>query len=71
VAFDVGWISQVFNAGHKIRVTVASTCAPFIEPNPNTGEPLTIKFPKNAVVAKNTIYHNGKHASRVIAPIPK
>src|SRR5262249_25539009 len=29
VAFDVGWISQVFNKGHRIRVTVASTGAPF------------------------------------------
>jgi predicted acyl esterase len=28
VAFDVGWISQIFNKGHRIRVTVASTGAP-------------------------------------------
>ena len=42
VAFDVGWLSQIFNNGHRIRVTVASTGAPFYEPNPNTGEPLTI-----------------------------
>ena len=41
VAFDVGWISQIFNVGHRIRITVASTGAPFYEPNPNTGEPLT------------------------------
>ena len=34
VAFDVGWMSQVFNSGHRIRVTVASTGAPFYEPNP-------------------------------------
>ncbi|GAB4140756.1 MAG: hypothetical protein Tsb009_10240 [Planctomycetaceae bacterium] len=70
VAFDVGWISQIFNKGHRIRITVASTGAPFYEPNPNTGNPLTIEFPKDAVVAKNKVHHDRKYRSRVIAPIP-
>lgn len=69
VAFDVGWISQVFNKGHRIRVTVASTGAPFFEPNPNTGEPLTLDFCPNAIVAENAIHHEREHASRVIAPV--
>jgi uncharacterized protein len=69
VAFDVGWMSQIFNKGHRIRVTIASTGAPFYEPNPNTGEPLTIEFPSNAVVAKNAVYHNRTASSRVIAPV--
>jgi predicted acyl esterase len=69
VAFDVGWLSQIFNKGHRIRITVASTGAPFFEPNPNTGEPLTIDFPANAVVAKNTLHVNQRHASRIIAPV--
>lgn len=69
VAFDVGWLSQIFAAGHRIRVTVASTGAPFYEPNPNTGEPLGIDFPPNAAVAKNTIQVNQQHASRIIAPV--
>jgi putative CocE/NonD family hydrolase len=68
VAFDVGWISQVFNKGHRIRVTIASTGAPLYEPNPQTSEPLTIEFPKNAIVATNTIYHNRQHASKIVAP---
>lgn len=69
VAFDVGWLSQIFNKGHRIRITVASTGSPFFEPNPNTGEPLTIEFPANAVVAKNTLHVNQRHASRIIAPV--
>ena len=69
VAFDVGWLSQVFNSGHRIRVTVASTGAPFYEPNPNTGEPLTIEPPKTTIVARNELHHNRRHASRVIAPV--
>ncbi|MBI3863606.1 MAG: CocE/NonD family hydrolase [Planctomycetia bacterium] len=71
VAFDVGWMSQVFNRGHSIRVTVASTGAPFYEPNPNTGEPLTIEFPEKTVVAKSRILHNFKNSSRIIAPVKK
>ena len=50
-------------------MTVASTGAPFFEPNPNTGEPLTLDFPANAVVAKNTLYVNQRNASRILAPI--
>ncbi|MDR3639137.1 MAG: CocE/NonD family hydrolase [Isosphaeraceae bacterium] len=69
VAFDVGWLSQVFNRGHRIRVTVASTGAPFYEPNPNTGEPLTVEPPARTVVARNTVYHEMDHASRIIAPV--
>lgn len=69
VGFDVGWLSQVFNKGHRIRVTVASTGAPFYEPNPNTGEPLSFEIPANAVVATNSLHVNKKHASRIIAPV--
>jgi len=69
--FDVGWVSQIFNKGHRIRVTIASTGAPLYEPNPQTGEPLTIDFPKNPVVATNTIHHDAGHRSRIIAPVAK
>jgi putative CocE/NonD family hydrolase len=69
VAFEVGWISQIFAKNHRIRVTVASTGAPFFEPNPNTGEPLALEFPASPVVAKNTVYLNKQNASRVIAPV--
>ena len=69
LAFPVGWMSQIFNKGHRIRVTIASTGAPLYEPNPQTGEPLTIEFPDNAVKATNTVHHSAKHASRIIAPV--
>ena len=69
VAFPVGWMSQIFNKGHRIRVTISSTGAPLYEPNPQTGETLTIEFPDNAIKATNTIHHNAKHASRIIAPV--
>lgn len=69
VAFDVGWTSQVFNARHRIRVTVASTGAPFYEPNPNTREPLTIGLPKKMLVARNRVHHDSANSSRIIAPV--
>ncbi|TWU17148.1 Cocaine esterase [Novipirellula galeiformis] len=69
IAFPVGWISQIFNKGHRIRVTIASTGAPLYEPNPQTGKPLTMEFPEDAVKAVNTIHHNRQHASRIIAPV--
>jgi hypothetical protein len=56
LAFDVGWVSQIFAAGHRIRVTVASSGAPLYEPNPQTGEPFTIIFPKDVVAAVNRIH---------------
>jgi len=71
LAFPVGWLSQIFNKGHRIRVTVASTGAPFYEPNPQTGKPLTIEFPDDAVKATNTLHHSATHASRIIAPVVK
>lgn len=69
IGFPVGWMSQIFNQGHRIRVTIASTGAPLYEPNPQTGEPLTIEFPANAVTATNTIHHSAEHRSRIIAPV--
>lgn len=69
VAFDVGWISQIFNKGHRIRVTVASTGSPLYEPNPQTGKPATIEFPDDAVSATNTIHHNRNHRSKIIVPV--
>jgi predicted acyl esterase len=41
LAWDIGWTSIIFNKGHRIRITIASTGAPFYEPNPQTGGPIT------------------------------
>ena len=70
LAFDIGWTSLIFNKGHRIRVTIASTGAPLYEPNPQTGGPQTIEFPKDAVTATNTIHHERTRASRILAPVP-
>jgi uncharacterized protein len=69
VAFDVGWLSQIFNKGHHIRVTVASTGAPFYDPNPQTGGEVTYEPPAKIQVATQTLHHKGAQASRIIAPV--
>jgi uncharacterized protein len=68
VQFSVGWISQIFATGHRIRVTVASTGAPFYEPNPNTGEPFTLDPPLRSVIAHNRVWTSRSWPSRIIAP---
>ncbi|MBL8178034.1 MAG: CocE/NonD family hydrolase [Bryobacterales bacterium] len=70
VAFDLGYISQVFAAGHRIRIAVSSTMADYFEPNPNTGE--TPAFDKSARsrVARNRIHHGAAFPSRILAPLP-
>lgn len=69
ITFDVGWLSLIFNRGHRIRVTVASTGAPFFEPNPNTDQPLTVDAPATTRVATNHLHLNPTHASRILAPV--
>jgi predicted acyl esterase len=71
VNFPVGWISQVFAKGHRIRVTIASTGAPYYEPNPQNGKAFLLEFPEDATAATNTIYHSVTHASRILAPVRK
>ena len=67
--FDIGWLSQIFATGHRIRITVASTGAPLNEPNPQTGEPLAIHPSTKPVAATNTIHHDRQHASKILVPV--
>jgi predicted acyl esterase len=71
VKFPVGWLGQTFAKGHRIRVTIASTGAPFYEPNPQTGEALSLEASENPVVATNTIHHAAGRASRIVVPVAR
>ncbi len=66
---DIGWLSQIFNRGHRIRITIASTGAPYYEPNPQTGEPITSGLPEKAQTARNRIHHSREFPSRILAPV--
>jgi predicted acyl esterase len=71
LAWHIGWTSIIFNKGHRIRVTIASTGAPLYEPNNQTGGPQTIDWMKDAVAATNTIWHDQAQPSRVVIPLVK
>ena len=59
--------SNLFAAGHRIRVLVSCSSFPRFDPNPNTGEP--IGRHTGARVAHNTVHCGGARASQVVLPI--
>jgi len=59
--------SNLFQAGHRIRLDVSSSNFPAFDPNPNTGEPLGRH--RRVQVATNTIYHDKDHPSHALLPI--
>jgi predicted acyl esterase len=71
LAWDIGWTSMIFNKGHRVRVTIASTGAPFYEPNPQTGAQVTHFLKAPGISAINTIWHDPAHPSHVILPVVK
>jgi hypothetical protein len=68
LTWHIGWTSLIFNKGHRIRVTVASTGYPFYEPNNQTGGPQTVDWLKETNFAINTIWHDEAHRSRILVP---
>jgi putative CocE/NonD family hydrolase len=60
-------ISNLFLAGHRIRMTVTSSSFPKWYPNGNTGREIDEDMP--VVVLTNTIYHDHEHPSRVLLPV--
>ena len=59
--------SNVFKAGHRIRLDISSSNFPRFDVNPNSGEPLNAH--RRVVVATNTIYHDASHRSHVLLPV--
>ncbi len=70
LTIDLGDTSQLFKAGHRIRVDISSSNFPIRDRNPNTGHALyLIDTPDDLLVATNTIYHQFEHPSYVELPI--
>ena len=59
--------SNVFAAGHRIRLDISSSNFPRFDVNPNTGEPLGRN--RRVVMADNTVYHDAAHPSHIVLPI--
>jgi putative CocE/NonD family hydrolase len=70
-AYEINLVatSNLFQAGHRIRVDVTSSSFPRFDRNPNTGHPLGVDGPDDLRPALQTIFHDGERASRIVLPI--
>ena len=59
--------SNLFKAGHRIRLDIASSNFPHFDVNPNTGAPQGQPGP--AVPALNAVHHDAAHPSHVVLPV--
>jgi predicted acyl esterase len=67
ITIELGPTSNLFKAGHRIRVHVSSSNFPRFDVNPNTGGPLGSA--EGMVIAHNTIHLDSSHPSHVVLPI--
>ena len=67
---DLWATSNVFKAGHRVRLYLSSSNFPRFNRNSNTGEQMLGSG--RSVTARQTIYHGGEYSSALILPvIPK
>ncbi len=64
---DLGHIAHAFGTGHRIRVEISSSAAPWYSPNQNTGNPPATDTEWRT--AHQTIYHDAAHPSALVLPI--
>lgn len=67
ISIDVGATSNVFLPGHRLRLEVSSSNFPRYDRNPNTGAPFATDA--RTVVARQTVFHDATHRSRLIVPV--
>jgi putative CocE/NonD family hydrolase len=56
-----------FSPGHRIRLSITSSCFPRFDRNPNTGT--TLSDSTELRVATNRVYHDAKHASHLVLSV--
>jgi putative CocE/NonD family hydrolase len=66
---DLWATSNLFKAGHRIRLQVSSSEYPTYELNPNTGRRITHDASGETVPATQTVLHDPRHPSRLILPV--
>ncbi|MER5916879.1 CocE/NonD family hydrolase [Streptomyces sp. NPDC001982] len=69
VRVDLIGTAMVFDAGHRLRVNVTSSCFPRFDRNLNTGEKPAEGKLSECVVATNCVYTGPTTVSRVVLPI--
>jgi len=64
---DLWATSNVFKAGHRMRLQITSSCFPRWDRNPNTGHPFAADAELR--VAHQQILHDREHPSHVVLPL--
>jgi uncharacterized protein len=67
LTIDMGVTSNVFLAGHSIRVEISSSNFPRFDRNPNTGRPFADET--MLAVAQQTVHHSRLYPSHVLLPV--
>lgn len=67
LTIDIGVTSNVFKAGHRIRLEVSSSNFPRWDRNPNTGG--VVSEESRLVRARQTVFHEMARPSRLVLPI--
>ena len=67
VTIELPPTSNLFAAGHRLRLDISSSNFPRFDLNPNTGEPMGRHT--HTLVAHNAVYVDRDHPSQVILPI--
>ena len=67
ITIDLGATSNLFRAGHRIRLEVSSSNFPRFDRNPNTGG--AFGEDKDVRQAEQAILHDAAHPSRLILPV--
>jgi hypothetical protein len=68
ITVDLWATSNVFQAGHKLRLEISSSNYPRFDRNLNTGDP-DIAHATKKVTATNTILHDKEHPSAIVLSI--
>jgi len=67
IEIDVGYMSYIFNRGHRISLSVSSSNNPRFSVNYNSGK-MVIDGDTDWKVANNTVYYGDTYGARVILP---
>ena len=67
ITIDMGATSNVFLAGHRIRLDVSSSNFPRFDRNPNTGG--TFGEDSELLRARQTVFHDTTRPSRLVLPV--
>jgi predicted acyl esterase len=66
-SIDLWATSNLFKAGHRIRLYVSSSNFPRFDRNLNTGKPIAGSV--NMIKAQQRIYHDSQHPSALVLPV--